>query len=71
MLIKFMKFITRFEYFPHQGLGNIKSGNSFHKFHMPHTLVQDPPLDMKCLFKMSANKGFLNLLLWGYDLQHL
>jgi hypothetical protein len=31
-----MKFI-----FPSPRLGNIKSGNSFHKFHMPYALVQD------------------------------
>ena len=40
--MKFMKFVTGFEYFPRQGSGNIKSGNSFHKFHMPYALVQDP-----------------------------
>jgi hypothetical protein len=37
-----MKFFTEFEYFPLQGSGNIKSGNSFHKFHMPYALIQDP-----------------------------
>ena len=37
-----MKFVTGFEYFPRQGSGNIKSGNSFNKFHMPYALVQDP-----------------------------
>jgi hypothetical protein len=38
-----LKFVTGFEYFPRQGSGNtsIKSGNSFHKFHMPYALVQD------------------------------
>jgi hypothetical protein len=42
--MKFMKFVTGFEYFPRQGSGNIKSGNSFHKFHIPYALVQDPQI---------------------------
>jgi hypothetical protein len=43
-----MKFVTWFEYFPRQGSGNIKSGNSFHKFHMPYALVQDPLYIRRC-----------------------
>jgi hypothetical protein len=40
--MKFMKGVTISEYFPHQGSRNFKSGNSFHEFHMPFALVQDP-----------------------------
>jgi hypothetical protein len=40
--MKFMKFVTGFKYFPRQGSANIKSGNEFHKFHMPYALIQDP-----------------------------
>jgi hypothetical protein len=66
--MEFRKFVTGFEYFPRQGSGNMKSSNSFHKFHMPYALVQDPLFMLKEKFRDIGSPGKMAKKMHSLDL---